>query len=495
MGSLESGSGLVLIDAGVVETAGQRARTAALVLAAAVACVVRAVPDDWSGVGRQASVAAAADLRNRLEALKARLETAGLALLALAAALRSVQAELAAARRVLASAGPLEVDGPVSHQVELARNAFERADQRAAALLTDALLRSLVGRPPGVDLAAGAPSASARALASEVAAIPRIPATAAGVALWWAGLSGASRLALTNTWPFLPAGLDGVPARVRDAINRRRLASEIRQAAVDYDHAPAGVVHWLGKDTARVTTLQRLAGTLARPASELLVFDGTGDGRAVVSSGDVDSSRNVAVVVPGMSTDLADVPRLVGQENRLAAASGAVAITWLGYDAPGLRQVISDGRAKSGAAALQRFTAGLRSTAGARQHVTVIGHSYGTLVAGIAAREGLATDDLVLLASPGVEASHASQLHLPAGHVWAARTFDDPIQLVFWPAQVGKLFDLPVPQVFGPDPASSAFGAQHFGTGGAHGHSGYFTAGSRSLDNLGRIVSERPVRP
>ena len=144
---------------------------------------------------------------------------------------------------------------------------------------------------------------------------------------------------------------------------------------------------------------------------------------------------------------------------------------------------------------LQRFTAGLRSTAAARQHVTVIGHSYGTLVAAIAARGGLAADDLVLLASPGVEATHASQLHLPPGHVWAARAADDPIQLVFWPARLGKLFGLPVPQVFGPDPAEAAFGARHFDTGGAHGHSGYFTPGSRSLDNLGRIVSSRRVAP
>ncbi len=469
-----------------------------MVFAAAVGSVARAAPAAWSGAGRQASAATAGGLRQRLEALKALLETAGLALLALAAALRSVQGELAAARRVLASAGPSEVDGPVARQVELARSAFEQADQRAAALLTDVLLRSLVGRPPGVDLSVGAPAASARALASEVATIPRIPATAAGVALWWAGLSGASQRALTDTWPFLPAGLDGVPARVRDTVNRRRLTFEIKQAALEYDHGPAGVIHWLGKGTARVSTLQRLAGTLTRPASELLVFDGAGDGRAVVSSGDMESSRNVAVVVPGMSTDLADVPRLVGQESRLAAAagSGAVAITWLGYDAPGLRQVISDGRAKSGSAALQRFIAGLRSTARARQHVTVIGHSYGTLVAGIAAaRGGLATDELVLLASPGVEARRASQLHLPAGHVWAARTSDDPIQLVFWPARLGRLFDLPVPQVFGPDPVGNAFGAQHFDTAGAHGHSGYFTAGSRSLDNLGRIVSERPVGP
>lgn len=486
---------LLQLDAGSVESAGHTARAAALVVGQAAAAT--RVPNDWSGAGREASLVAADHLRNRLDALKNVLETAALALMALATALRSVQGALLAARRVLASAGPLEVTGPVARQVELAETAFDQADRRAAALLTDVLLRNLVGRRPGVDLAGRSPVSRARLLVSDLSITPQAPGSPPGVAVWWAGLSGASRLALTTSWPFLAGDLDGVPDRVRDTVNRRRLAQEIQRATREYVAEPAGVVHWLGGAGARVTTLRKLAEAVRAPASELLVFDASGDGRAVVADGDVESSRAVAVVVPGMSTDLADVPRLVSQENRLAAAAGAgvVAISWLGYDAPGIRQVASDRRAKSGSAALQRFAAGLRSTAAARQRVTVIGHSYGTLVAALAARRGLAADDLVLLASPGVEATHASQLHMPSGHVWAARVSDDPIQLVFWPTRLGRLVGLPIPQVFGPDPASDAFGARHFPTAGAHGHSGYFTAGSRSLDSLGRIVSGRPVTP
>jgi hypothetical protein len=99
----------------------------------------------------------------------------------------------------------------------------------------------------------------------------------------------------------------------------------------------------------------------------------------------------------------------------------------------------------------------------------------------------------VLLASPGVQADRASELEIPAGHVWAARVLTDPIQLVFWPSAVGHALGLPGPTVFGPDPAAEAFGAHHFGTGGAHGHSGYFSAGSQSLENLGAIVIGKPV--
>ena len=250
----------------------------------------------------------------------------------------------------------------------------------------------------------------------------------------------------------------------------------------------------------RLATLQQLTLVLGQPDSELLVFDSGGDGRAVVSSGDVETSRSLAVVIPGMTTDLSDLPRLTAESGRLAAAAGpgAVAIAWLGYDAPGLTQVVSDRKARAGAAELRRFTAGLRSTGWLRQRLTVIGHSYGTLVAGIAARrglgaDGLGADELVLLASPGIEARRVSELELAPEQVWAVRGSTDPIQLVFLPNKIGRLFGLQIPQVFGPDPAAPSFGARHFNTGGAYGHSGYFTLGSRSLDNLGRIVSGRPV--
>lgn len=40
---------------------------------------------------------------------------------------------------------------------------------------------------------------------------------------------------------------------------------------------------------------------------------------------------------------------------------------------------------------------------------------------------------------------------------------------------------------FGPDPTSSSFGARVF-TAGEAGHSGYFTPGSTSLENLAHIT-------
>jgi hypothetical protein len=47
----------------------------------------------------------------------------------------------------------------------------------------------------------------------------------------------------------------------------------------------------------------------------------------------------------------------------------------------------------------------------------------------MAAKQGMAADDVVLYGSPGAGAHHASELAAPAGHVWAARTDDDWIRM------------------------------------------------------------------
>ncbi len=480
-------------------------------------------------MGRGAAGDAAVRLRRQIGALASATETALLAVSALLTALQSLQAQVATAVRVLVGADPASVRAIVERQLGAALRAFEDADRRAAAVVYDALL--------GVPLSLGGPESAAAAwpvrlnavtrasdLSCSVATPSPAPSQPAGIAVWWAGLTPTSRHALSTAVPWVTAGLDGVPPRVRDQVNRRRLAYAIAQAEAGAirergsgftDELTTGAARLLpwpisaighlvtgGLHTAarRLRELQALCDVLRGRGKELLVFDPLGDGQAVVSTGDVESGRSVAVIVPGLDTTLDDAPALVAQADRLVAAAGTVAgatvaIAWLGYDAPNLVQVAGDEQATAGAGQLAQFADGIRATGLTRQHVTVIGHSYGTLVAGIAARHSLAPDDLVLLASPGVEAASADQLHVPAGHVWAARAVTDPIQLVFWPARLGRLIGLPVPQVFGPDPAAPAFGAHHFAIGGAWGHSGYFTAGSQSLDNLGRIVTGRQVVP
>jgi hypothetical protein len=416
------------------------------------------------------------------------------ALAALVTALVALQDEIAAARRVLAVAGPTDPRTAVDSELAEAAARFRAADLACACVVGQALLANLAGSSALPTGARASPVQQAAALTDEVAVVPQLPSAPAAVAVWWAGLSAGARAVSAAGWPGWPAGTDGIPIPVRDAINRRLLAGALSQARQASARVPKR--EFLARRAAadRVTALQSLAAAVRLPGSQLLVFDPTGDGEAVVSTAAVESSSHVAIVVPGMENELDNFAAFTADAQRLAAAArpGTAVIAWLGYDAPHVRQVFTDARAKAGAATLQRFVAGLRATASRLQQVTVLGHSYGSLVAGLAAKSGLAADDLVLLASPGVEANRASELHLPPGHVWAAEAPTDPIRLIFLPSVIGRLFGLTVWPVFGPDPSAASFRAHHFPDGGAYGHSGYFSAGSQSLASLAAIVSGRP---
>jgi pimeloyl-ACP methyl ester carboxylesterase len=134
--------------------------------------------------------------------------------------------------------------------------------------------------------------------------------------------------------------------------------------------------------------------------------------------------------------------------------------------------------------------------------VTVLAHSYGTLVTGLAARQGLAADAVTLVGSPGVGAAHATELGLPAGHVWAGRTPDDPIRAVFLtdPAAraaaegFSRLGPVEVRvdggvYAFGPDPSLPAFGAQPIPLDPRqHGHSDYYLMDTTGIQSLTKVL-------
>ncbi len=496
MDALAPAQALARIDVSAVTAFLTHVRAASSQLRAAAGWVrvaSRQVPG-WSGAGYDAFAKAAEVASRRLGALGDALGVAELALSALAAALEAVQDEARAASRILRVAGPTDPGPALAAELTDAAERYRAADLRAAHLLADALLIDLTrgsAAPQGARVSA---AAAAEMLEQDVSHPPP-PSSPPAVTVWWAGLSPAVRAGAAASWPGWPGGIDGVPADVRDAVNRRRLAGALQAAQVAFAAVPAAALYARLTAQARLQRLQALAEAVRPAGTQLLLFDPRGDGEAVISTANVETSRAVAVLVPGMSNELGDMPSLTAQARRLAAAagSGTAVVAWLGYDTPNVRQVVSDSRARSGAQQLQRFVLGLRATAARRQQVSVLGHSYGSLVAGLAAKRGLGVDDLVLLASPGVEASRASQLHLPAGHVWAARDATDPIQLVFLPRRLGALLGIDLPTVYGPDPAAASFGARHFPDGGAYGHSGYLAPGSQSLASLAAIVTRRPL--
>ncbi|WP_371646046.1 alpha/beta hydrolase [Streptomyces mirabilis] len=241
---------------------------------------------------------------------------------------------------------------------------------------------------------------------------------------------------------------------------------------------------------------------MAAPSRHFLTFDGRGQGLAVEVLGDLAHADRVAVLVPGSDTTLETYDRfragaaaLQDRLNSLDHRHGThgthgstshphtAVIAWLGYETPGTvsTTVLTTGRAEDAAPPLTRFIRELRGVVGEKAHVSLLCHSYGTVVCGRAAR-GLDVDDIALIGSPGTGADSVSALRTSA-RIWAARGADDWIVNV--PHVHADLFGTTVG--FGADPVSPAFGARVFAAG-AGGHSDYFKPGSVSLDNLARIV-------
>ncbi|MFF5156332.1 alpha/beta hydrolase [Streptomyces sp. NPDC000348] len=218
---------------------------------------------------------------------------------------------------------------------------------------------------------------------------------------------------------------------------------------------------------------------------QLLDFDGRGPGRVTEVLGDLAHADRVAVLVPGSDTGIDTYGRFraaaLALHERLGARAAVVA--WLGYETPGTvsATVATTGRAEEAAPGLREAVGDVRAVAGPRARVSLLCHSYGSVVCAEAAG-GLDVDDIVLVGSPGTGADNAAALRTRA-RIWAARGADDWIGHV--PHIGADLLGTTVG--FGTDPVSPAFGARVFAAGDG-GHSDYFTPGSASLANLARIV-------
>ncbi|HCT78986.1 MAG TPA: hypothetical protein DGT23_20985 [Micromonosporaceae bacterium] len=223
------------------------------------------------------------------------------------------------------------------------------------------------------------------------------------------------------------------------------------------------------------------------PGRHFLLVDAAGDGRAVEAIGDVSTAERIVVVVPGSDTTLANFDRGLGGVARRAPAVQArniyeatarsprvAVVAWLGYDPPeglGVAAMRQD-RAESGARELIRFIASLPPNA----TVTLVGHSYGSVVVGLAAPSlGPQVTDIVALASPGMGASTVSDLRTSA-HVWTAIAAHDWIRRVPRVSFAGF--------GHGPLPAD----ARPLPTDGVDGHDGYLVPGSSTLEALIDIV-------
>lgn len=321
---------------------------------------------------------------------------------------------------------------------------------------------------------------------------PPPDSTPAAVSAWWRALSPAAQQAVKDYAPDSIRNLDGIPVAARDELNRAALPRELARLRNG----------WLDRngnwhtDTAKLADLSALAATLDdHPDLRLLLLDTTGDpGRvlAAVAVGDVDNAERVGVTVGGMNTSVrasaagmaTEAIALHGLAVRLREIAGlpepgsVATIAWLGYPTPGLNvDVATDQLARAGARSLNHFFHGLAaSSTVAEQHITALGHSYGSLTTSLALQQGAPVDDVVLYGSPGAEITDAAQLGVAPGHAFFEVGMNDLVPEL---AQTYR-FGPPLRDVPGLIELSTQPGPAHDGTrgdgqwhAGAYGHSEY----------------------
>lgn len=287
--------------------------------------------------------------------------------------------------------------------------------------------------------------------------LPAPGADPAVVAQALAQLDPDAQANLAATYPAVVGNLDGVPPQLRYAANRERAIAAGRP-------------------------------DLAAPGRQLFALDPRGRGFAVEVLGDLSSAQRVAVVVPGSDVDLdhfAGPDRPLGMAQAVKAEMDAAAagvptavIAWAGYVTPvgiGVDAITGD-LAEAGAERLSRFVEGL--TAYTSAPITVLCHSYGSVVCGLAAPD-LPVSNIVAFGSPGMRADSVADLHTDAT-VWAVQLADGD-----WIRYVPKIRFLGIGH--GQDPLAPAFGAPVLASDGASGHTGYLAPGTASLRNLALV--------
>jgi pimeloyl-ACP methyl ester carboxylesterase len=256
----------------------------------------------------------------------------------------------------------------------------------------------------------------------------------------------------------------------------RRAASNL--AAVKMDLAAAEVEG----DAERVALLQVLASL----EGDILLYRPQLQHYAVLF-GDLETSRHVAVVVPGVGdgTNLC-LDWIPGARNLYDAAEGTAVVLWKGYDNPAdlvaaaAETIECNEDLITAADDLTAFVHSLGLEPD--QSVTVVAHSFGSIVTGAALADcGLVVTDVVVAGSPGMTVDELRQLHLQEGHFFAEQAPGDPV------AELG---------MFGTAPASSTFGGTRMSTNApghkaVMAHSSYFAPGSEALENIVDVVTGR----
>lgn len=370
---------------------------------------------------------------------------------------------------------------------------------------------------------------------------------------WWNSLTPEQRQLAIRDHPDLVGNLNGIPVETRDPANRAVMNQDmavVNDAAARAGVSPNDVINNPAKyglsnnDILRYQNAVKTNEGLIHDSAGgihptyLFAYDPTafgGKGRTAICIGDPDKAPNTSVIVPGTNSSVAggwltdghnDALNLYERANKVDPAHPTAVIAWMGYDAPvadlehwnqaitdpsKLQQVGTPWMARQGGDLLAADVNGLWVThdGGVPQHVTVLGHSYGsTTVADAFANSGMHANDAVLLGCPGTDLAHnAADFHLDGGHVYVGDASTDPIGWIgesgHLPNWVNDVSGHPVGSLagLGTDPASDQFGSIRFdaevpgsNSVNPHDHSHYYVRGSGSLAAMGDIVSGHSER-
>ena len=254
----------------------------------------------------------------------------------------------------------------------------------------------------------------------------------------------------------------------------RRATSNLAAAKMDL----AGAT--IDGDEERITLLE----TLLSSGGDILVYRPQLQHYAVLF-GDLDTAEHVAVVVPGVGdgTNLCHdwIPDAI---NLFEASTATAVVLWKGYDNPvdilaaAAGSIECNDDLATAAYDLTEFITTLSLEPG--QSLTVIAHSFGSIVLGAAlADAGLQVTDVVVAGSPGMTVDELRQLHLEQSHFYSEQAPGDAI------SELG---------IFGASPTSPEFGGTRMSTNAPEhppvaSHSHYFDPGSTALENMVDVVT------
>ena len=325
------------------------------------------------------------------------------------------------------------------------------------------------------------------------------------VTSWWKSLSDQQKQNEILTHPDKIANLDGIPGKVREQLNQARLPKEIVKYQAWLDKAeqhPAR--NFAGREDlhnkiADLTKLQYILDHHTRDGIGLLLLDTTSNPHTVlaaIAKGDVDNAQRVGVTVPGMGSSVRQSAEEMTNEaiaqydeavhlrglGGVADPQRVATIAWLGYETPGMNfDVTDDTMARAGAGPLNHFFKGLAATTDVpNQQITAFGHSYGSLVTGLALQQGAPVHDVVLYGSPGADITNVSQLGVPPGHAFYEIGVNDGVATTI--AETDP-FKTPIQDIpgFAQLSVNTGYDSEHLLHERAYGHSEYARDGSNGL--------------